>query len=308
MFREVGWARRIGALLCWALALALTLALVAALALAARIGRFDAPLPAPADGVTYLILGSDSREGLSPVLAKKLGDPEDKGDRADMAILVRLNPDGSSATVSLPRDLIVSDDDGNPQRLALSLLSGPDATARALCRSLDVGVSHAVVVRVTALVDLVDALGGITVTVPHALRDKGALLDLPAGTQRVDGLTALALARSRSPQELVDGEWVTLSAEEGARRRTAWTGQILRDVTAELLAAPPATQARAAWAAAAQMSTDEAMRIPDLLALARAVEGPVPLPVTAVGDLAVVADGDEVLREAGLLGCPDTDQ
>lgn len=303
MFRRVGWGRRVGALLCFALALALTLALVTALALAARIGRFDASLPAPSDGVTYLILGSDSREGLSPVLAKKLGDPEDKGDRADMAVLVRVRPDGSSATVSLPRDLIVSDDDGNPERLALSLLKGPDATARALCRSLDVGVTHVVVVRVTALVDIVDALGGITVTLPHALQDKGALLDLPAGTQRVDGLTALALARSRSPKELVDGEWVTLSAEEGARRRTAWTGQILRDVTAGLLAATPVTQARAAWSAAADVSTDEAMNIPDLVALARAVDRPVPLPVTAVGDLAVVADGDDALREAGLLGC-----
>ncbi|AQP48881.1 hypothetical protein BW730_16660 [Tessaracoccus aquimaris] len=292
-----------GALLCFALALALTLALVTALALAARIGRFDASLPPPSDGVTYLILGSDSREGLSPVLAKKLGDPEDKGDRADMAVLVRVRPDGSSATVSLPRDLIVSDDDGNPERLALSLLKGPDATARALCRSLDVGVTHVVVVRVTALVDIVDALGGITVTLPHALQDKGALLDLPAGTQRVDGLTALALARSRSPRELVDGEWVTLSAEEGARRRTAWTGQILRDVTAGLLAATPVTQARAAWSAAADVSTDEAMNIPDLVALAGAVDRPVPLPVTAVGDLAVVADGDDALREAGLLGC-----
>lgn len=303
MFRRVGWGRRVGALLCFALALALTLALVTALALAARIGRFDASLPAPSGGVTYLILGSDSREGLSPMLAKKLGDPEDKGDRADMAVLVRVRPDGSSATVSLPRDLIVSDDDGNPERLALSLLKGPDATARALCRSLDVGVTHVVVVRVTALVDIVDALGGITVTLPHALQDKGALLDLPAGTQRVDGLTALALARSRSPKELVDGEWVTLSAEEGARRRTAWTGQILRDVTAGLLAATPVTQARAAWSAAADVSTDEAMNIPDLVALARAVDRPVPLPVTAVGDLAVVADGDDALREAGLLGC-----
>ncbi len=308
MFRGIGWGRRVGALLCWALALALTLALVAALALAARIGRVDATLPAPADGVTYLILGSDSREGLSPVLAKKLGDPEDKGDRADMAILVHVRPDGSSATVSLPRDLIVSDDDGNPQRLALSLLNGPDATARALCRSLDVGVSHVVVVRVTALVDIVDALGGITVTLPHALRDKGALLDLPAGTQRVDGLTALALARSRSPKELVDGKWVTLDAEEGARRRTAWTGRILREVTAGMLAAPPATQARAAWAAAAQVKIDRGTRIPDLVDLARAVDQPVPLPVTAVGDLAVIADGDEVLREAGLLGCADIDQ
>lgn len=56
--------------------------------------------------------------------------------------------------------------------------------------------------------DVVDAVGGVEVDVPEPVRDRAAGLEiLRPGRQTVDGLTALALVRSRHPEHLVDGVW-----------------------------------------------------------------------------------------------------
>lgn len=67
-------------------------------------------------------------------------------------------------------------------------------------------VDGAVVLNLMGFVRLVDALGGVTVNVPHELKDsqysepqdgKDIKIDIKAGVQHMDGLTALEYARSR---------------------------------------------------------------------------------------------------------------
>jgi LCP family protein required for cell wall assembly len=78
-----------------------------------------------------------------------------------------------------------------------ALQHGPACSVRAVEALSDVHVHHFVELDFDGFADMVDALGGVGVCLPEALRDDDAHLDLPAGKQRVDGTDALALARTR---------------------------------------------------------------------------------------------------------------
>lgn len=79
-------------------------------------------------------------------------------------------------------------------------------------------------------VTLVDAVGGVEVTLEHPLRDEHAHIDLPAGTQRLDGRTALGFARSRQGDP---GRWNLDSDPEGAAGQRRG-GEVFRLPTRQL--------------------------------------------------------------------------
>lgn len=294
--RVVGWLMLI-------VAVALAATLIACWAVAARMQDLPSlSTGSPGEGTTFAVLGSDSRENLPPQLQRQLGSAEAGGARADVVLLVRTGADGGPVTVSVARDLIVSDDAGNPRRLALMLRDGPDSVARALCRSLDVGVDHVLVVSVEGLVDVVDALGGLPVTLPHALRDDEAHLDLPAGSQLLDGVTTLGLARSRHPQELIEGRWVAASVVDGSVARATRSGQLFTGIAERFRDASLPAQGRAVWAGAGHVATDA--DLPELMSLARAAGDPVTLPLRGVGDFFAANETTATeLDRLGLSGC-----
>jgi anionic cell wall polymer biosynthesis LytR-Cps2A-Psr (LCP) family protein len=78
---------------------------------------------------------------------------------------------------------------------------------------------------------IVDALGGIELDIPYPARDTKSGLNLEAGVQTVDGATALAYARSRSYEELRDGEWVAQGGGDVAR--AARQREVLTKIMAE---------------------------------------------------------------------------
>jgi polyisoprenyl-teichoic acid--peptidoglycan teichoic acid transferase len=130
-------------------------------------------------------------------------------------------------------------------------------------------VDHVVVADFAALVDLVDRVGGITVTLAEPTRDRRAQLDLPGGTQRLDGRQALAWVRSRHPQVQRAGKWVADPAADPTRSTHA--AQVLGTVSARL--DDPVTVQRALWAAGPSLRRDGGLGVPQLLALAKALRG-----------------------------------
>ena len=71
----------------------------------------DAPEPPP-EGANFLLIGSDSREGVDTQLEEDaFGDPESAeaaGQRSDTMMVVHVEPDAKkSFVVSFPRDLLV---------------------------------------------------------------------------------------------------------------------------------------------------------------------------------------------------------
>ncbi len=162
----------------------------------------------PADGINYLIVGSDSREGVDPddpnagsILGGGLG-----SQRTDTIVLLNVSANGSTM-MAIPRDLFVTiADTGSSGRINAAIQGGPARLVRTIEANLGVPVHHFVAVDFVGFVGLVDALGGVTIDFPHPAFDRKSGLDVgQAGPQNLDGPQALAYVRSRTYTEIIDG-------------------------------------------------------------------------------------------------------
>ncbi len=248
----------------------------------------------------YLFVGADSGIDRNP-LELQYTDPGDAApSRADALILVRVRDDGTATVVPVPRDLLVPRESGAHSRLALRLLDGPQAVVDGVCGSLGVAVTRYVSVDGAGFTAAIDALGGIETDVPFSVRDSRADLELAAGEQTLDGADALALVRSRHPEQLKDGAWVP--ASDGATTRTEWSGVLLEGGRARLRAADPLTLTRTVWQVSDDLTVGGGLHVPELLSLATARLEQTPLPVEPLeGSEALLVDdtAGPALRAAG---------
>ena len=222
--------------------------------------------PGSDDGTTYLLAASDSRDRLAAADRARYADRhQPSGERADLVLLLRRDAAGRSTLYSLPRDLYVGQRRGAPHRLGLALQDGPQALVDSLCQDLGVGVDHVLVVDMGALVELVDATGGVRVRVDRPTRDVRARLDLPtAGVHHLDGRGALAWVRSRSPEVLVDGQWTSDTTADPTR--TAHAKEVLAQVVGQL--DDPVAVHRTAWSVGPRLRRDDDLGSLRLVALA----------------------------------------
>jgi LCP family protein required for cell wall assembly len=187
-------------------------------------------LSSAGDGPTnFLIVGSDSRENLPDDLEGSFGNFA--GQRSDVMILAHV-VGNRRQLLSIPRDLKVDIPGEGTNRInAAYALGGPDLLVEAVAAETGIPIHHYLEVEFGGFAAIVDAIGGIELDFPHPARDeKSGLLVEEAGRQRVDGATALAYARSRSYEELIDGEWVAQTGGDIAR-----TGR-QREVLLQILA------------------------------------------------------------------------
>ena len=256
-FAVPGWIWKPGVLI-----LAVVVGLVTAGALLnARANRLDVRLHASRDdGRTLLVVGIDDRS-LAPEGTTDFGELGDEhGARADL-ILALHRQGGQIRAASIPRDLVVEVAPNEYDRLATSWLRGPQAFVDGLCRSLAMPVDHLAVVNLRGFVTLVDAVGGVDVTLEHPLRDEHAHIDLPAGTQRLDGRTALGFVRSRQGEILVDGTWT--ADPEGAAGRQRRGGEVFRALLGRL-PRNPVTLYSLAWRTLPETSLSDGTSLLDL--------------------------------------------
>ena len=271
--------RRVGVVAVATLLVVALLVVGDALVLSARVSRLQVSPSRSGGGTTYLLVASDSRERLDAADQRRYADAnQPHGERADLVLLLRAPQDGPARLYSVPRDLYVGEERDAPHRLGLSLADGPQALVDSLCADVGVGVDHVVVADFAALVDLVDTVGGVPVTLAAPTRDRRAQLDLLAGPQRLDGRQALAWVRSRHPELKRGGRWVADRAADPTRSTHA--AQVLGGVSAAL--DDPVTVQRALWAAGPSLRRDGGLRVPQILSLARALRGAAAAGVVAV--------------------------
>lgn len=209
------------------------LVIVAALAVGAlfltefRMGDAGTLDALTAGNGTYLVVGSDSRENLPDDLEGSFGDFG--GARADVIMLMQVAND-TVQLLSIPRDLRVEIPDQGTQKInAAYAFGGPNLLVATVEEATGIGINHYMEVDFGGFAGIVDALGGIELDFEAPARDvKSGLEVTEAGTQVVDGATALAYARSRSYEELVDGEW--RPGDQGDIARTARQREVLLKV------------------------------------------------------------------------------
>jgi LCP family protein required for cell wall assembly len=232
-----------------------------------RIPSMRLDLPGSGAGRTYLLVGSDSRQRLSDHHVQDYADRKQaEGERADLLLLLRVPEDAAPSLASVPRDLYVGQAAGQPRRLGLALQDGVQELVTSLCRDLAVGVDHVVLVDFEGLIDLVDAVGGVSVTTKTAVRDPRARLTLPRpGRHHLDGEAALAWVRSRHPEIPAGDHWVPDPAAD--RTRTTHAIDVLSQVADRAGGDLPALQ-RSAWTVGPHLRRDDLLGMVGLARLA----------------------------------------
>ena len=158
------------------------------------------PTPGPLDRTTnILILGSDRREG-------------DGGWRTDVIMIVALDTANARAgIISIPRDVYLDEIPGHkPNRINVvdvlgqqddSAGGGPALLATILAEKLGVRTDYYVRFEFESFKELVDALGGVRISLDCPVSDEieaeDLVIDLPVGEHLLDGKEALAFVRTR---------------------------------------------------------------------------------------------------------------
>ena len=150
-------------------------------------------------GRTYLVVGSDSRAGLTAAQRKKLRTGTAPGQRTDTILLLHV-PSGGGPTVlmSVPRDSYVRIPGRGRNKInAAFALGGPKLLAQTVEENTGIQIDDYVEIGFAGFAGMVDAVGGVQICPKRAIDDRRAGLDIPKGCQQADGATALGYARAR---------------------------------------------------------------------------------------------------------------
>ena len=142
-----------------------------------------------------LLLGVDKSEGRSEEWGS-----DTSNFRADTIILARIDPPAQKVTlVSIPRDTLVDMGSHGEQKINSAYSFGGAAyMVEVVSDFAGVDISHYAEIDFEQFTSIVDTIGGIEVTLPVAVSDMFySGIDLPAGTQTLNGQQALGLCRSR---------------------------------------------------------------------------------------------------------------
>lgn len=154
--------------------------------------------PANQPGTMTLLVGSDGRDQLSAEQRGTLGTGDTAGQRTDTMMLLYSPPTGRPALISLPRDSYLTIPGRGKDKLnAAYAYGGAPLLIETIEQNTGVRIDSYLEVGFLSIVDVVDALGGIEVCLPAAIKDQDSHLDLPAGCQTLNGKNALGYVRMR---------------------------------------------------------------------------------------------------------------
>jgi LCP family protein required for cell wall assembly len=167
-----------------------------------QVARVDAApsgkRPADQPGKTFLLVGSDSRTGLSKAEQKRLGTGDIAGRRTDTIMLVYLPVGGKPALISVPRDSYVDIPRSGKNRInAAYAFGGPELLVQTVEQNTGLRMDGYMEIGFGGFVNVIDALGGIRMCLPRAIEDRDSHLDLPKGCQTLSGPEALGYVRMR---------------------------------------------------------------------------------------------------------------
>ncbi|MGW0077190.1 LCP family protein [Streptomyces cellulosae] len=166
--------------------------------------------PEKGEGTNYLIVGSDSREGLSDDDKKRLRTGSVDGKRTD-SVMVLHTGDNGPTLISLPRDSNVEIPtfkgsesgkvyQGTGRQVKLNAAyaeDGPELLVRTVEFNTGLHIDHYVEIGFGGFANIVDAVGGVEMDIPQDIKDTKSGADLKKGKQTLNGEEALAFVRTR---------------------------------------------------------------------------------------------------------------
>jgi len=164
------------------------------------------PMERREDPFNVLLVGSDSREGLTEKQKEELGAGDVEGggsaERADTLILAHIDPETSKVTmVQFPRDLWVPVGNGK-DKINAALMGGPERIVKTVEDLTGLSINHYVQVNIAGFRDLIEAIGGVEVCIPDPIPfDEQTGLQVTeeqVGMVHFSGDDALRFVRSRN--------------------------------------------------------------------------------------------------------------
>jgi LCP family protein required for cell wall assembly len=165
--------------------------------------------PAASKGRDYVLVGSDSREGLTKAQQKQLHTGSTRvagGKRTDSIMLVHVPAGGGKpALISLPRDSYVPiPGHGHNKINAAYTLGGPRLLVKTIEQVTNVRIDGYVEIGFGGFASVVDSLDGVDICVKRKMDDPKAGINLKPGCQSLDGPNALGYVRARYSDPLGD--------------------------------------------------------------------------------------------------------
>jgi LCP family protein required for cell wall assembly len=163
-------------------------------------------------GTNWLIVGSDSRTGLTAEQQAQLTTGDEAGaagGRTDTIMLMHIptfTGGGQPTLVSLPRDSSVPlAGHGRVKLNTTFAIGGPILLVQTVEKITGVHIDHYAEIGFVGFASLVDDVGGVQLCPPEPINDPLAGLNIPAGCQTLDGPQALGYVRTRhSPRGDLD--------------------------------------------------------------------------------------------------------
>jgi len=242
--------------------------------------RTERPKVVARTAVTYLIVGSDTREGLTKaeIKALKVGSTRvAAGKRSDTMLLVHISKSRDHATIiSIPRDTFVrvpewTDSKGKIHPASYSKINATFGRGDAplLVQTLEsmtnLRIDHYVEVSFLGFKEMVDALGGVEICTRRKINDPKSHLVLPAGTHRLDGITALKYVRTR----YFDG----MGDLGRMQRQQQFIAAMIREASSAGVLLNPVKLLKFINAALGSVTTDPGLKQDDLITLAEQLRG-----------------------------------
>ncbi|WP_338897904.1 LCP family protein [Streptomyces sp. TG1A-60] len=167
--------------------------------------------PEAGEGTNYLIVGSDSRAGLTDEQKKELHTGSAEGKRTDSMMILHTGSNGPTL-ISLPRDSNVEIPTfrgsesgktfpGTGRQVKLNAAyaeDGPELLVRTVEANTGLHIDHYVEIGFAGFANIVDAVGGVEIDIPKGgMKDTKSGADFEAGKQTLNGEQSLAFVRTR---------------------------------------------------------------------------------------------------------------
>lgn len=273
------------------LLLVIALLLASVLFADARLNRIDA-MPEQqirgTSGTNWLLVGSDSRTGLSEKDVERLGTGGDLGTvRTDTIMLMHLPMRGKPTLVSIPRDSYVAVPGYGYDKInAAFAIGGPELLVETVEQNTGLRVDRYAEIGMGGLAGVVDAAGGVEICVSEPIDDPLANINLQPGCQTMDGATALGYVRTRATAQ---GD-----LDRVARQREFMTTLIERVLSPGVLL-NPFRMARLLWVSPALLTVHSGDHVWNLARIVLALRGGLETETVPIGGFTDTEVGNVVL-------------
>ena len=234
--------------------------------------------PVLEDTLNVLVVGNDTREGLTEEQLQELGTTDEGTRLTDTIMLVQISPNRDDAVVvAFPRDLAVQmpgEDGAGPQdyvkiNSVMARGGGPDALVETIQDFSGLDLDHYVEINMAGFLDLADVLGGVEVCLDEPLVDQYAGVDLPSGCQTLSSTQALGFVRSRrtTTEQFGIGDFGRIAKQQyylkQAMAKATRLGTLLNPMRVKNLID----------AVASAVTTDRALGLTDMYRIANTLKG-----------------------------------